>query len=690
MFSENNRISERQTFRLLTYDLLGLSTLLIPSVLAEVAGRDGIFSIAVGVAAGLLYLWGLGALVKDCAVPFPVRLEQCLGKVCGKLVQAGFFLYLLALGGYTAYLFADVVLKSLLREESFYLVLAVELALVLYGLWGGLEGRARIYEILFWILLIPLFVMLFFSLDEIRTDYWSPVFTAGAGNVLAGGFYMFSGMAVIFLVLFLGNYVEKKERLLAAGKRAVLLTGGIHAALYLILLGVFGDQALAAMKYPAVTLMSTVRISGEFLRRTDALMFAVWFFTLYALLASCVFYCGILLVQMFDGCLKRCDGQRSEKGAYVATVAAVGALACTFYRSAEWMERCTWLLWHIGTPFVVLAPLLLLLGKGVGKRFRQAGRTTAMVLVVCLFGGTFAGCATAELEDRDFPLEIAVTDREDLTSEFLDTGNEGSRLVDYSHLKVLILSESFAGDEALMWEFLELLEQKNEIPQSTYLVVAEDADAVAGMEESLGEPVGTYLEQTFENASRMKKGAYPTLGMLYQECENRRETLFLPYVKKEGKNLAISDYYVWQRGRPCSVIDSGTAQLSFFTQGQMEEYPLVLDDSAAVSLSGVHTGLTFSEENGRKTVTAKVRCSGEWTGAGTPDEGERKRVAEQANVWMDQMAEQALAKRQVDVTNSFRELGAKRDWYFYYQDKSESYEQDIEVKYDLVIDWVNL
>ena len=91
MFSENNRISERQTFRLLTYDLLGLSTLLIPSVLAEVAGRDGIFSIAVGVAAGILYLWVLGALIKDCAAPFPVRLEQCLGKVCGKLVQAGFF-----------------------------------------------------------------------------------------------------------------------------------------------------------------------------------------------------------------------------------------------------------------------------------------------------------------------------------------------------------------------------------------------------------------------------------------------------------------------------------------------------------------------------------------------------------------------------------------------------------------------
>ena len=55
MFSENNRISGRQVFRLLTYDLLGLSTLLVPPALGRLAGRDGIFCIAAGVAAGLLF-----------------------------------------------------------------------------------------------------------------------------------------------------------------------------------------------------------------------------------------------------------------------------------------------------------------------------------------------------------------------------------------------------------------------------------------------------------------------------------------------------------------------------------------------------------------------------------------------------------------------------------------------------------
>lgn len=44
MFSENNQISGRQVFRLLTYDFLGMGTLLLPTMLADTAGRDGIFA----------------------------------------------------------------------------------------------------------------------------------------------------------------------------------------------------------------------------------------------------------------------------------------------------------------------------------------------------------------------------------------------------------------------------------------------------------------------------------------------------------------------------------------------------------------------------------------------------------------------------------------------------------------------
>ena len=56
MFSENNQISGRQVFRLLTYDFLGMGTLLLPTMLADTAGRDGIFCILAGILCHIIAL----------------------------------------------------------------------------------------------------------------------------------------------------------------------------------------------------------------------------------------------------------------------------------------------------------------------------------------------------------------------------------------------------------------------------------------------------------------------------------------------------------------------------------------------------------------------------------------------------------------------------------------------------------
>lgn len=359
MFSENNRISERQAFRLLTYDLLGLSTLVVPPILGRMAGRDGIFSIALGIAAGVLYLKLLSAVAEDCTASFPTYLEQIFGRVCGKLIQLFYLVYLFLLAGFTAYLFADVVLESLLREESFYLVLILLLLLVGYGLWGGLEGRARVYEILFWFLMIPLFLMLFFALDEVQTDYWSPVFAADARDVLGGGYAVFVCMAITFLLLFLKSYMVPQANLYRFGRRAVLSAGGIHAVLYLTLVGIFGANALGTMEYPAVTLMSAVKISGGFLKRADAFMFAVWFFTLYALLSGCIYYGGVVLAPFVGRCLPQWEEEKRQRAVALGLVVPVAGFACGFYLRQEWIMRYLWFLWYVGTPVLVAVPLLI-------------------------------------------------------------------------------------------------------------------------------------------------------------------------------------------------------------------------------------------------------------------------------------------------------------------------------------------
>ena len=786
MFSENNRISGRQAFRLLTYDLLGLSTLLIPPSLGRTAGRDGIFCIAAGIAAGYLFLKLLGVLARDMEEPYPAYLESRLGTFPGKLAQAGYLIYFLLLAGYTAYLFTDIVRKSLVREESFYLVLGVLAVLAVYGLWGGIEGRARIYEMLFWFLMIPLFLMLFFALDEIRTDYWIPVITTDINEFLAGCYAVFACMALIVFVVFAGSYVENKRLLLLAGKRALLFTGGIHAVLYLILVGIFGAAALGEMDYPAVTLMSAVRISGGFLKRADAFMFAVWFFTLYALLNSCIFYGSGLLLQLcgIGGSMQKPKNSRCETGTErnrstqesecdgysigrsgaaggngkremrIATAILVGVmavLACIFYKNAAWLSRCETVLWYIGTPFLVLVPLIL--GCRIffsdGRRRKAAADGAKVIATVVFFACCFSGCHTAELEDRNFPIELAVQDTEHVAAEWMNAGQEGNRMIDYSHLKVIVFSREFIEDEAAMQEILGLFEETDEVPRNTYIVVADDPAEVLGKKEEAGdasgegvgsgqgseggsgEAVGNYLEQLFENVSQIRKQAYPTLGMLYQERVNQCETLFIPYIRMEQGEPVVAQYYVWKRGTPAGIVDNQTALLAYFTGNEVKEYTMTTENGAVVSLTNAHNRIGFGEEDGRRQILVDICCDGRLKNRGgsqktgvRASEGEGRtgdgqagtgggqavtaalnvsgagsreasaeelgEIEEQIRRYMQGQAQTVMEGRQIDLSGSYRKLGGvRRDWYVEYMERMEDYEDEMEIVYRVQIDWVS-
>ena len=695
MFSSNEKISGRQAFRLLVFDLLGLGTLLIPTAIAGFCGRDGIFCIIAGTAAGLLFLRLLIYAVGGMQGSFAEYTQSLCGTFFGKAIQAGYLVYLVLLAGYTVYLFSAAVIKNLLREESFYLVLVLILGLVWYGLLSGIEGRARVYELLFWFILIPLFIMLASALDEVKTDYWNPVFFTEKRDFFAGSYYVFICSSLIFLILFLGGYLQKRESLMKVGRLALIFTGCLEAGLYLILLGVFGGAALSDMQTPAITLMSTIKITGGFLKRADAFMFGIWFFTLYALLNSAVFYAEMLLNGLYHAKKRQTLWKKWERATVFAVVFGVAVL---LYNSKENTVLYEKFLWYIGTPFLVLVPVVLAIIRCVGQRKKYLRSGAVICVLLGLMG--LSGCATAELEERNFPIEMAVSDMEQFDREWLNADESGNRMVDYSHMKVILLDQKFLEDAENMDAFLEILEKKSDVPRNTYLVAAEDAEAILKLQKNMEESVGTYLEDYFENVSEIKKTAYPTLGMLYQEQENKMETLFIPYVEEVDQKPAVTKYYVWKRGEAEGILDSQTALLSFFTQNQMEEYALTLADGVDVRLFAPHNQVVFSQTK-EKQIIAEISCSGEilyekpgWRQKLQSENGQSLESGDIKKVLDRELADyfqETAQKVAVDCANSYKKLGGqRRDWYLLYQKQPEQYEKDMEIIYRVKAAWVNM
>lgn len=547
---------------------------------------------------------------------------------------------------------------------------------------------------------------------------------ADGKEVLSGSYYVLFCYSMVSIVLFLKEYVADRKKCVGAAEKAVWFSGGVFAALYLILIGLFGVEALAQMKFPAVTMMSRVQVTGGFLKRTDAFMFSIWFFTLYAMLNSMVFYSGNLAAKVIRDCGGYLEGKKRMLP-YLILLLLVYGVTVLFYRNQQFLDCVTFLLWKIGTPFVVGVPVLLCL---TGERKKHNKKVRVLVLVCFLFGCLFLqGCNVAELEDKAFPVLLNIRDQDDFQNVWLNHEYAGNKEVDYNHLKVVLIERSFLEKEAEVEDMLSMLEQEKEVPWNAYVMTTESCDRLAQTEGELDVLLGNYLEELLENTSGIDQKAYPTLGMLYEERVNHLETLYIPFVDIEGEQSGaveddtekpqITAYEVWKRGRAAGLVDTDTARAAFFTQNFADDYTLQLAPELYVKVDAASCRVKETEKIGaggltEQVVTVTVTGEGEIL-SGTVSASENPANSEAGNTetnitntsyekmtrkkeqiintrmedYLNAIAAHALEK-EIDITNSYRNLGAdNRTWYFKYQNTPAAYEKDIKIQYLVKINW---
>lgn len=366
MFVTNQKISSRQTFRLFVFDLMGIATLLLPPYLSKLCGIDGLLAIVIGTGLGFCYLFYLGWIMKK----MHTDLISYLKMNTNSLIQMLFFWWVLmhsvVTAGFCAYVFGNLMKYSLVKEVSVSTLLFVIIIVAAYAVSGGIESRARVYEVMFWIVLIPYAAMMLASIKDFKPVYVDGFMDTFGMDFFKGVYLVFLFVTPLFFSLFLIREKEKsyeknviKTISLSLAVSAVILLGS-----YFLLVGNFGAKALSVMKYPVVTIMSNVQFKGNFLKRMDALMLAVWFFTLYALLNLHLHYA----VNMFGELWQKCRQTTKSRVEKLTTIGVPSVLVfIAAYAISQYREFLWWFLdyySYIAVPIMLLGPVVLfLLGR---------------------------------------------------------------------------------------------------------------------------------------------------------------------------------------------------------------------------------------------------------------------------------------------------------------------------------------
>ena len=537
-FAQNESISPRQLYRLYVFNLLGVGTLVLPNNLAKL-GKYGFISIALGVFMAWLFMW----IVSDVRERRKTIYDRSFDKTkYAKMLIYDLIIaiYELSQAAFLAWIFVKLIRDSLIPDESFTVVLLVIMAVCTYALSGGVECRARVYEVVFFFVLIPLAAMLLFALSDVRLDYLMIKDRVGVdfgiADIFAGSYYVFAASISVFNILFVRERSVSQIRWSVS--KAILTYEGILFLLYAVLLGSFGKYSLSEIEFPAVVLMSDVQIKGSFFKRADALMLSVWFFTLFSVLNMSLYYAVL-----------RCENFAKNTTKVIFTfnksrdISNNKQLSCDRQKNHD-EGNSSMRSWCIIFAIAVTVTLAYILESGdeIVKKYLGFLLCIAIpVIVVLTIGLMLTGCSAVELEERCFPtlaaVDVVAVDTDEITDkevvEFyynmdksyepeyaddiktaVDSFEERlSQKADTNHLKVILIGKTLRNDKAAYARFIEYCKTSKKFPRNTYVCIADDINDIF-------DNMGDYYEQKMNKENHEDGEPIITLGTLLDDYTN--------------------------------------------------------------------------------------------------------------------------------------------------------------------------
>ena len=359
-------------------------------------------------------------------------------------------------------------------------------------------------------------------------------------------------------------------------------------------------------------------------------------------------------------------------------------------------------------------------------------RTGIFVCTCLLLAGmclTFSGCESTELEERKFPLVIAV-DKKSLGAEeeggnlssfqismgfqnlaevadekakdagsaptkteemswyeaFEESDASSPKMMDYNHLKAIILSRELLEDKEMLEELLDFVKEQEVFARNTLLFTSEsEAANILELEGELDLPVGTWLEEMAAGNTELKDPAIVTLGSLLNEYENRMENLYIPVLEAAEDTIRIDQYYVISAYENCGIVSKDAYRHAMLAEGKMKQYDTDLDGGEAIRLKEIRTQKSYQLLDDEIQLQIDLRAEAKLlngTIANSKEHEEiKKKIEEQLTRELQNEADLLLFEMQVDMANSFYSLGGyERELYQKYKEDIGNYRNDLRLK----------
>lgn len=409
---EEMGVTGRQAGRMVILESFAAGALFMPVIAARVS-RGAVVTMAMGIIVtfvfGAFFIWVSGR--QSCFT----GVQAIDGRLLHLLYAVRFFLrsviYLVV--------FVQMVKRFLLPGNSRLMIAVPVVIVACYACLRTLVGRARLLELLFWWVLVPVILIWILSLSGWK---WELLFSQsfGAVGVNPGNtVYRVYEMLLCYLpfesILYFMPSIREEAETIKTLYRGLLIGLLLNLAIFCMAFFTIGEHGLQADYFSVCSMLKTVEAPGNVIARLDIAAMPFLMLGLFILYSGSIFY----------GCKaweKVWIPKRIGNYGLICPIAVsavifiISLFLNNFDTVVEWYIR--YAVW-IDLPLAVIFPLICMAGSGNKKNVVRKKRTQNMLLfmavMLCLV--CFTGCSKVDIEDKDYVLMLGVDGKPDDLSD---------------------------------------------------------------------------------------------------------------------------------------------------------------------------------------------------------------------------------------------------------------------------------
>ncbi|HHV18672.1 MAG TPA: endospore germination permease [Thermoanaerobacterales bacterium] len=277
MLTNNDLITVPQTVVLIITTILEIGLLSLPRDVAIYANSDGWIVVIIG---GVLTF--VGSLVLSTLVrrfpndTFIEYSQKVIGKVPAFFLGIVLIIYFTLASCIVIRTFAEVINAFMLQKTPREFIIITQMLLTVYLIRHGIEPTARIAEILFPILIIPIFAMYLIAIPKADFTELLPFLNTPVKAMAMGSLNTMFSFFGIEILLMLGPYMRSPERIYWTMFVSVAVSTMIYVFVVIVVFATIGVQNTKLLIWPGMTIIRTIMAPGKVFERLDALALALW------------------------------------------------------------------------------------------------------------------------------------------------------------------------------------------------------------------------------------------------------------------------------------------------------------------------------------------------------------------------------------------------------------------------------